>query len=275
MIGLVSPRSSPRNIGNGVNFNHPFCSGLQAWYRAGSVHAPSNAAMLRDLTGRFHAPLASGTSLPCVPTVIAGGIPRLLPYGNTASGPTYKTSQNPLGSIGAACAVGGWLYSNGNNFNNATLASCGFGGSGDAFSLGENGASPPHINWTKTIGFSSATITSDVATGGAQWVLGVCDANGAMRLYVNGVKQSGTGTKPGTMSPGAVLTVGKPVNFNLMCVGDVLLWGRSFTDDQALALYQEALKDFPSMRASRRLRAKGAAGGGARQQTFSLLGCGA
>lgn len=218
-----------------VDLDHPLNLKRAAWYLNVSG-IPASGTQLVDLCGKNPGTLV-GYSATVIPwTVTNRGDVGL--YG-TAGTETVTTAGNIL--LGAsAFTISCWVFATNAGFNAAVFAVNLGGGSGNIWRLQSDGNASPVFQLSKVISFATTTISSDTVWGNNTWyhLIGTVRENGDMRMWVNGVLQTGTTTATSEVFPDTSgSTLNAPGAGRDLLQSSTSIWARGFSDADAAAQY--------------------------------------
>lgn len=138
--------------------------------------------------------------------------------------------------------------------------------SGYGWYLNQSGAGPDKWRFVKEVAFSQGLVDSDVSVVANAWQLpmGTCDAAGAIKIYVDGMQQSGSATQSGTMTVGQTVALrlsrrSDAAGFYSGRIACLWTWNRGLTQSEAYLFYEQTRRGWPDLlrRFSRRVSSFG------------------
>lgn len=219
--------------------NSPLNRGLVGWWLA--LPQRMGGGRWMDLCGKSHgvftgSPTWSGSvgrpgGFGCLKFGTAGQLV-------TVSSTNLLTGQNEF-------TVSGWCqHVNNVSFDDLAIAYSYDSGVGDGWYLNSDGNSASKIVARKYESYSVASAVADSATATATWFhyCVTCTTAGLLTLYVNGVAQSTTATRSGTISNNnsTIIGAGTHDSGRIHALDDVRINARCMSADEAVALYNDS-----------------------------------
>jgi hypothetical protein len=221
-----------------LNRSHPLAGGLVCAY----LFNEGGGLKLYDAVGRTNqTATATGT-----PTWANG------PHGkavlcNVAS-QLFTGGANPL-SGSAIFSVSAWVNISNNSFADVVFLQCYNSGNGDGFLFKMDGGASSKFTFQKSISYSSSTAVSNAVATASKWthLVGTCNASGLLTLYVDGVAQTITATRTGTITNTNTTTIlgGTHGASRVNQGSNFLLWkNRCLTARDVQQLYADSFQMF-------------------------------
>jgi hypothetical protein len=224
--------------GASLNRGHPLAGGLVCAY----LFNEGGGLKLYDSVGRT-SQTATATGVPSWTNGPIGKVVRC-----DTAGQLFTGGSNPL-SGSSVFSVSAWVNVSNISFADSIFFQSYDSGVGSGFYLKLDSASSAKFNFQKVISYSAGTAVSNAVAVANKWthLAGTCDANGLVTLYVDGLAQTTTGTKTGSLTNTNTTTIlgGTHGASRINQGSGILVWkNRCLTARNVQQLYADSFQMF-------------------------------